>query len=217
MALSNWDTFAMDFKGNPSSGEFVSPLGVRVEVYKNWLYVKDEKAWRKGGHFVDGTVMQVTEGIIDYQDVHIAAVRGPQDGVYTVIWNDDYKHPAQGIVGCGVYGYKEKEWVGVEQESVEFFQHLLQDYEVVEETLHGTTHHGNGTTSKTSTNIKYNAYVMETIPDEARSLDLSKGIRFNQGDMFFNENLETNLEASAPGEASEPILMQALKPSPEIE
>lgn len=41
MALSNWDTMSMDEKGKTLSGEFVSPLGVKVEFYKNWIYVRE--------------------------------------------------------------------------------------------------------------------------------------------------------------------------------
>ena len=59
MALSNWDTFAVDEKGEPTDGRFTSALGVEVEIYKNWLYVRDEQAWRDGGRFVSPTVMSM--------------------------------------------------------------------------------------------------------------------------------------------------------------
>ena len=47
MALSNWATFSINEKGEACGGEFVSPQGVEVEIYKSWFYVRDKGAWRK--------------------------------------------------------------------------------------------------------------------------------------------------------------------------
>lgn len=109
MALSNWDTLAINAKGENCYGEFKSPLGITVEFYKNWLYVYDKKAWEKGGYFVEDCVMQVTEGSIRYKDVAILAKRGPKDGIYAVIWTMHYEPEYfDFMLGIGCSGYKDK-------------------------------------------------------------------------------------------------------------
>jgi hypothetical protein len=121
MALSNWDTLAADEEGKPSNGALISPLGVVVDIYKNWIYVHDERAWAEGGSFVKPTVMQIEVGDVRYKDVSILARRGPQEGVYVVVVSD-----RKAMVGCGVYGYDGDTWVGVKPESVAWFADELR-------------------------------------------------------------------------------------------
>ncbi len=126
MALSNWDTLAVNEKGEHCNGEYTSPLGVSVVFYKNWLYVRDERAWREGGKFGKSTVAEIHLGTIDYQDISIIAVRGPKNGVYACIYNG-YGKDATGIVGCGIYGYEGDEFVGVGEREKHFFSEFLSD------------------------------------------------------------------------------------------
>jgi hypothetical protein len=49
--------------------------------------------------------------------------RGPQNGVYAVVWVGSGGE--KGIVAAGVYGYQDGEWVGVKQESVRWFADKL--------------------------------------------------------------------------------------------
>jgi hypothetical protein len=154
MALSNWDTLAVDENGESTNGVFVSPLGVSVEFYKNWLYVRDSKAWQEGGRFVSPTVMQVESASLSYKDVSITAIRGPQNGVYAVVQSTIYppqltedcakcKSKAKGyaherecpnfvdtkhlvMIGCGVYGYSGEEWVGVTDDSKKFLNDWIR-------------------------------------------------------------------------------------------
>lgn len=133
MALSNWDTLAVNQDGDPVAGTLVSPMGVEVAIYKNWLYVRDAKAWREGGAYVADTVMEIREGVIRYLDVDIHAARGPQEGVYAVVEarpprvplveaceacgaKAGSRHHVWGcaveprivMIGCGVYGFAER-------------------------------------------------------------------------------------------------------------
>lgn len=148
MSLSNWSTFAVDQSGEPTNGVFRSPLGVIVEFYKDWLFVRDEVAWQDGSRFQKPTVMQIEQGIVRYKDVTILARRGPedgifapdqvrveprlgrpQDGVYAAVWWRSYNpYQLTGMVGCGVYAYDEAgDFVGVERASVKWLQaQLLQ-------------------------------------------------------------------------------------------
>lgn len=128
MALSNWDTMAFNEKGQPSNGIFTSKLGVRVEFYKNWLYVHDEKAWEDGGAFVRDTVMNVQLGDLQYKDVHITAVRGPQEGIFAVVYSG-YGKDAVGMLGCGVYGYHDMEWCGVTPKTIEWWAEHMGDFD----------------------------------------------------------------------------------------
>lgn len=126
MALSNWDDWSVDDKGKSCSGEFTSNAGVRIAVYKNWLYVYDEKAWEENSGFAKPVIMNIDEGHLQYKDVHIVAIRGPQEGVFAAVWSG-YEHldNFKGMIGCGVYGYNGSEWVGVKQETLRWFEGKL--------------------------------------------------------------------------------------------
>lgn len=150
MALSNWDTLSLNQDSEPTNGSFTSPLGVEVSVYKNWLYVRDPHAWQEGGRFIEPIVMQIEQGTLTYKDVQIVAIRGPQNGVYAVIWSTQYHDNDEdgnyvpptvtGMIGIGVSGFEEPEdakslddvkWVGVKPESLKWFIDKLNETEEV--------------------------------------------------------------------------------------
>lgn len=221
MALSNWDTLAIDETGASISGSFVSPLGVRVEFYKNWLYVYDEKAYQEGGTFTNSCVMEVQSGDITYKDVVISAVRGPQGGIYAQVSTQWYKDDRKIMVGCGVYGYeyppapcghdanilgsrsstgKDGKWI---TRCVECEQ-IIPDCKwvgVLPESLEFLRN-----------------MVLEFVPDYLSKEQqdnhintklanaLSTALRFNQGDAFFATAYGEDIPATAPGEVNRPMI-----------
>ena len=179
MALSNWATLAVDHKGNAISGVFVSKrkalLGIRVEFYKNWIYVYDEKGWNKHSGYVKPCVMEIQEGDINYKGIRIKAVRGPKNGIYAVVidgWKGDRGFRAMAGIGC--YGWGENiiddsedgGWVGVEQEEEQFLFEQLEKWDMV------------GDKKEFKPNV------------------LKKALQFNQGNMFFSRHIGTPLGAS---------------------
>ena len=48
------------------------------------------------------------------------------------------------------------------------------------------------------------------LPDVFKKLDLSKGKRFNQGDMFFHDKIGTDTQCTVPGENKTSIFNQLL-------
>jgi len=185
MALSNWDTMAVD-KPPPFRERYLtSPLGVSVSIYKNWLYVRDAHAWQEGGAFIEPTVMEVQEGNLCYKDLKILAFRGPQEGVYVAAWSGwTHLGTLKGMVGCGVYGYEGETFVGVQSASAAWLQERL-------------------------TGDEYR----HKVPKELRNVLLSKSEldRFNQGDAFFAKHLGVDTPATGLGEVGPPVLEQALK------
>lgn len=191
MALSNWDTFALNEKGEPISGLFVSPLGVEVEIYKNWVYIRDEKAWTEDCGFTNNTVMHIDSGDFRYKDVCVLAIRGPQHGVcvaaYHNNWNDKI---LTGMVGIGCYGFNETdEWVGVTEDSVKFLREEFlrktyrEQYDLPNFTCSAQAlidRDGEGRDGELWPNavaigdkvIEYDSWEYE-IPDELRNIDLS--------------------------------------------
>ena len=196
MALSNWDTFTIDQAGTPTEGDYVSPGGVEVTIYKNWLYIRDPKAWRAGG-FTSPTVMQITSGIVHYYDVEIVALRGPQNGVYVCAYTQTYAEKAQpavtGMLGVGVYGYDNDEWVGVLPSSLEWFAERLAE-----------------TRLDDACGIMLDVPVLD-IPTVFRTISL-KGERYNQGDAHIARQLGLAVESTPPGEAAESLLTKLLRP-----
>lgn len=181
MALSNWDTFAMNEKGEPCKGEFVSPLGVRVAIYKNRVYVYDEVAWQESMICHNKPcVMEIFKSEMNYKDVYIIS-DFIDNAVYLAVFS--YTEPLTGMVGCGVYGFDEEgEYVGVREKHIDFLKDFL--------------------------NTERDYY---QIPNVFSKLSLRKGKRFNQGDMFFHDKIGTDKHCSVPGKAEEPILMKILK------
>jgi len=186
MALSNWDTLAIDETGSPTSGTFISPLGIEVSLYKNWLYVRDNKAWEDGGSYIHPTVMKVISGDLTYKDVTILAKRGPQEGVFAVVSSGaNYDNSLKLMVGCGVYGFSGDDWIGVNADSTAFLEALLQ--ELVEED-------------------SWDEESREKSVYAKLAASLSSASRFNQGDAYFARNLGFEVPKTSPGEAEEPIL-----------
>lgn len=120
MALSNWDLLAVNQDGETVSGN-INHSGVRIEIYKNWLYIHHPEAWIEGGgSFVKPVVMQINDGDIHYGGWTIKARRGPQRGVFVVAYSPQYwfTEPDQAekfnrgkpvlIAGCGVSGYEDE-------------------------------------------------------------------------------------------------------------
>lgn len=188
MALSNWDTLAMTSDGEPSDGVFISPLGVKVEIYKNWLYVHDAEGWKEGGKYIEPVVMEIQDGNVQYKDVSVLVVRGPQEGVYVLVWSGyRYNDTFVGMAGCGVYGFDDSsEWVGVDRSSLQFLKKWIEERVV-----------------------KYDV----SLPDGSKFLSSEAwdaSVRFNQGDAYFAAHVGTSVPGTPPGEAESPILMQML-------
>jgi hypothetical protein len=144
------------------------------------LYVRDEKAWEDGGAFVKPTVMEIQEGDIVYKDTSIFAKRGPQGGIFSVVYVPTWYSRSDGIftamIGAGVYGFDGEDWVGMNDESMRFLQNLLKSDEA---------------------------------PGELKKLDLSKALRFNQGDAYFADKFGNDIPATEIGKA-EPTTMSKI-------
>lgn len=182
MALSNWDTFAMDLHGCPVHGSFTSTQGVTVEVYKNGLYVNDPETWKEGT-FSKPVVASIEEGSLRYRDVYIWAIRGPQDGIYACIWERNYNpNQTNGIIAIGVYGYDGENWTGIERSSTAWFTGQLK---------------------AVPSGVD--------LPEEFNRLCLDHGFRYNQGDAYFATHIGKNIPATLPGEAEEPVIDDVLK------
>lgn len=206
MALSNWDTLAINEKGESTNGVFTSPLGVSVEFYKNWLYVRDEKGWQDGGAYIEPTVMEVMSGDLVYKDVHIVAKRGPKNGIYAVIWFHKYAKKKEdekfgALVGVGCCGYSDSgEWVGIEKTEVDFLRAMLDEH-MVEDLRDMMPDSMKGGLSEEQAMHTY-----YTFDEKIRCINLEGGLRFNQGDAYFATHIGTEIPATEPGEA-EPTMM----------
>lgn len=240
MALSNWDTMAVDEKGAPTNGVFVSPKGVRVEIYKNWLYLSEKSAEDESLN-PRGIVGTVQSGEMSLKDVHIFAKRGPQNGIYCIVyWSNFEPVPKEGCELCGVkpaedgkkdayheracpkvfgamlgigcYGYSDSEFVGVLPKSVEFLRAWQQE-SVTEKHRYGQTSIEPGKKPKTTYTTR--TVTSNTFEDYIRNIPLGGGQRFNQGNAFFANALgdEGLLAPTEPGKAT-PTVAERLMGDP---
>jgi hypothetical protein len=187
MALSNWDTFALNEKGEPCSGVFKSPEGVVLEIYKNWLYLKDEKVWNKSCDRPSPCIMQMYNSRLGFKDISVVS-EFVGHSIYVAVWSGyEYENDntITGMVGIGTRGFSsDKGYVGVAEKQILRLRKFL--------------------------NAKTTVYAFQ-IPEALKNIDLNKGKRFNQGDMFFHKNLETDLQCSKPGSAEEPMILKMIK------
>jgi len=188
MALSNWDTFAINEKNDSCRGEFISPLGVKVKVYKNWLSVEDKVAWRKGSGYIEPVVMKIYTSEIEYMDVNIISEYQYQ---YTEEYgaDDDFNRTLFCIWSGWCWDNTIKGIVGI----CKFDDIQKEDIEALRVFL----------------NKSDNRY--ERIPNIFKNINLSKGKRYNQGDMFFHETLGTDTQCTVPGEAKLTVFEKLIK------
>jgi len=178
MALSNWDTLAFDMEGRPTNGSIRSEkTGVGISIYKNWLYIYDEKVWDKNSEYISPCVGEVWQGEVRYKDITVLAKRGPKVGIYTIVIVDRYDIKDI-MFGIGCYGYIDDgkgdyEFVGVEDNEVSYLFDFIESE-------------------------KYDKYVSEVKKGEL--------LRFNQGDMYFAGELGTNVPTTPTGETLKPII-----------
>lgn len=186
VALSNWALLALDENGNATNGILKSPLGVKVEIYKNWLYIADEAAWQDGGHYMKPTVLQVYRGDLVYKDVAIYA-RRDDSGPETIYAAVTARHHGKGtfnncaalLIGCGTYAFDEDgRCVGVRPSQLEALREFAK----------------------------------EALDEEIFSkIDWSKALTVNKGDLYFHEQLGVDPQARPVGELAEPHIFEAVK------
>lgn len=119
MALSNWDTLAIDHNNKPINGSIKSKRGVEVEIYKNWIWIRDKTETH-----------EIYSADLIYKDVVIHAERGPQNGIYCIVGTPVW--PAENdklnlMVGIGCYGFNDDRWIGVCKESVNHLARIIRE------------------------------------------------------------------------------------------
>lgn len=229
MALSNWDTLAIDETGTPTNGTFTSPLGVEVSFYKNWLYVEDKKAWEAGGYYIQPTVMKVASGDVTYKDVNILAKRGPQHGVYALITSGrTYEKNLKVMAGCGVSGYQypqtscghdANEYGSVSFPKLKNGEYVYHTYctqcekEICDAVWVGVTKEATEFLQKLLLS-EVSEYLEEKEKSEHIHTKLAAAVasatRFNQGDAYFADKLGFETPRTTPENSDEPILTKLL-------
>lgn len=108
MALSNWDTLGIDQDGKLCFGiDTAKDCG--VEVYKNWIYVRDISMWREGT-FSSPTIAEIQEGEVTLSDFYIYAERCElQRAVFCFVRLRDYtEKKRRWFAGIGCCGYDDE-------------------------------------------------------------------------------------------------------------
>lgn len=193
MALSNWDTCALDAEGKPCSGVITVKRSndqiAQVEIYKNWLYVRATDMWSKGYSYVEPTIAEINQGDINIAGFRIYATRGPQNSVLTFI-ESGWKHLAKDgeghydcMCGIGCYAFVGEKCIGIQQDTFDKLGAFL---------------------------IKLKTeYVIDD--DYIQKVLATKPIRFNQGDGYFADKVGKGCPGTEIGEAEDPLLIRLTK------
>ena len=183
MALSNWDTWAINQDSKISNGVFKSELGFQIQIYKNWLYLQDTVSWQEHGGFVEPTIMELWDGELRYKNTQIIACRGPKNGIYCAVWSSK---PINLLTGIGCYGYVYDKWVGVTNAEINWLKHWLFKIEETSSYIWG-------------------------IKEHIKKIDFESGGRFNQGDAYFADKLGVETPSTLPGKSDEPVINKLIK------
>ena len=214
MALSDYDILAFDENGQSTRGVFESPAGVIVEFYKDFLYVGDERAWREGSSYLHPTVMKIEQGELNYMDVRVRAIRGPQDGVYAVVssgttYTYEGSKPFRCMIGVGCNGYRHYFADGTRTEP-EIIHWSSDDPVQRDEQGRKIETRWEGVSDDALACLRDMIADDDELPEALRHTDMSTLVRFNQGDAYIADHVGAPVPATTPGESEQPILIQAL-------
>jgi hypothetical protein len=217
MALSNWDTLAVNHRGESMNGNFTAPNGIQVQFYKNWLYLRDEASWREGDPYIKNTVGEIRQGDMDYRGIEIRAKRGPQRGVYAVVthgWGDDLT----GMAGCAVLGYVDPpapcqcndgcRTYYCHEDGEEMMAHCGTCDIVVPDSIWVGVSPECNTFLMQFLEELHKETSKETSAFSKMAAGLIKAVRFNQGDAFFAAALGVEVPMTPPGEADPTFFQQ---------
>lgn len=215
MALSNWDTLTID-QDHKSCGEFCAN-GYVVAIRKNWIQVYDSS---------DKMIMTVQHGSLTLDGIEIHATRGPQSGIFCVVFSRNEDYDIDNImIACGVYGFKNEEWTGVSRESLEFLKAWVNkrehsDEELEKELVEMWQELSLGASKEEEERIKSCIDVALTdmkkhdflFEEPIRDIDLDKAMRSNQGDDYLSEKHDLGINQPTPvGEGDDPIMIQLIR------
>lgn len=142
MGLSNWAAAAWNEKGEPTIARMELD-DLYIELFKTYIAIADEKAWREGEIFIKPWVIHVYEGCMEYRRVRICAARAKsQQGIFFYIYDTKTEKM---LLGIGVYGFElvkcgekvvvdgeelcinpEETWVGIKEETFKEFLEWLK-------------------------------------------------------------------------------------------
>ena len=121
MALSNWDTLAINNSGKGCNGEVKGKLA-SLEIYKNWAYIHSKKMWNEDTGYVKDVIAQINSGNLYLGGLNIQAIRHEsQNSIFVFVDAGTYnkKRHDNFFAGIGCYAYYSKvdeylNWKGIE-------------------------------------------------------------------------------------------------------
>jgi len=104
MSGSDYERLSLNRRGRPIK-ELKTASGVVAEIYKNWVYIRDPKAWRPG-RFIEPTIAEFRRGYMEYRDLNLLAEPMPgREGIFCAAWTC-IGTELRGMVGIGVYAWR---------------------------------------------------------------------------------------------------------------
>lgn len=137
MALSNWDCLAFGTDGKPCSGSITGHAGTTASLYKNWLYLYNEKMWQEGAGYTKPCIAEVQVGEISIAELKIVAARhDEQSSIFVYVEANDYRDwdnkKEECMAGIGCYGFMDTlEWL--EKNKPEIYEKMPECFKDVNE------------------------------------------------------------------------------------
>jgi len=236
MSLSSWDTLAFNTEGEACNGVLVVG-NASVEIYKNWLYVRNKEMWKeKEGQFTNNVIAEINHGHVELSRFDIIAKRHDEQNSIFVCATSGYGEDKKVLVGIGCYGFLDtariyvekmgldpnKEWMGgsshhdgITEEVVSCFtEGGVEDHIVPKDIVISYENAWVGVSETT-----YKAFIEFLIDmEEGGMIDKeyldkikkAEALRFNQGDAFFSKALIQDIPATEIEQSEQPIFSKII-------
>jgi hypothetical protein len=104
MALSNWEMLAFNDEGTPGTGAMTTGPA-SVEIYKNKMYVRDDRMWHGGSRWIKPTIMEVYDGHFLVSDFEVFATRHWRQNSFFCYVEANLESNVRRMCGIGCYAF----------------------------------------------------------------------------------------------------------------
>ena len=137
MAIANYASWSIDERGLDAHCDFVSPMGIHVNIHKDFAYLDDPAAWTKlRADNPPHIVAEIHAGMLCYKDLHMCSRTTPSGLFFLACWafqpgvkvetaaTWEYIHALYGI---GKYAFEGNNYIGVTGEDIQAFYEWLDE------------------------------------------------------------------------------------------
>lgn len=224
MALSNWDTYALLIEVERDAPPVITPCNGVMEstdssstlsIYKNCASISIKHTAEDSEDYIG-----LEYGEVNTNEFSVRAIKDRHDTLYLLASSYDYENEKYGyLVGIGCYGYQSgviaKIFRSISDISIstpEVWKFNWWIFNTFNRLYNKCDTKYVGTTRKMIRKLrKFVLKEMKYSNEWWRNIDFYQGLRFNQGDAYFANALNTEIPATQLEDQEEPVMSTGLR------